>query len=191
MHPQKHYKFLGKYLRAVERTTLVTSTWDTFPVSDTKNGRPATMSVAIGALPSSSAPATPMFSPIPFLHDDARRSQSRSPPPSPLVLPAADAANIASIMPPAGSANFDQKALGLVDELDDPNPGHLSDHPQPLSATTTITPTGARPLTLNERFVKSSEEPPDTEQQQQPEASTSRGADDMVVDDPEKENRAG
>ncbi|KAI0683982.1 hypothetical protein BC835DRAFT_1392395, partial [Cytidiella melzeri] len=93
LHPQKEYK-----------TTLVTSTWDTFPVSNDKDGaRPTAMALSIVPLVSSSAPATPMFSPIPFLHDDARRSQSRSPPPSPLSLPAAETGNIASIIPPAGS----------------------------------------------------------------------------------------
>ncbi|KAI0684640.1 PPP4R2-domain-containing protein [Cytidiella melzeri] len=90
LHPQKAYKFLGKYLRAIKRTTLVTSTWDTFPVSNDKDGaRPTAMALSTVPLVSPSAPATPMFSPIPFLHDDAQRSQSRSPPPSPLSLPAA------------------------------------------------------------------------------------------------------
>ncbi|KAI0818769.1 hypothetical protein BC629DRAFT_1719673 [Irpex lacteus] len=107
--------FLGKYLRAVERTTLVTSTWDAFPPPNKDGSKPSSVSVALGPLPLSSAPATPMFSPIPFLHDDARRSHSRSPPPSPLSLPAADG-NLAAIMPPAGSASLDQKALGLVDD---------------------------------------------------------------------------
>lgn len=124
-----------------------------------------------------------MFSPIPFLHDDARRSQSRSPPPSPLTLPAADP-NIAALMPPVGSAGLEQKALGLVDELDDPSPGHLSDHPQALSATTSIAP---KPLgSLGDRFVRSSEEPVEI----RPEATLSV-SEEMVVDDPEKENRAG
>ena len=31
IRPQDHYKAVGKYLRAVEKTLLVTSTWDSFP----------------------------------------------------------------------------------------------------------------------------------------------------------------
>ena len=42
------------------------------------------------------------------------------------------------------------KAIGLVDELDDPSPGHLSAHPHALSATTTV----SDPPPLAERFVK-------------------------------------
>ncbi|PCH38026.1 hypothetical protein WOLCODRAFT_114666 [Wolfiporia cocos MD-104 SS10] len=152
LRPTEHYKFLGKYLRAVEKTLLVTSTWDAFPISQEQaNGQPA-----IGHAPVSintlSAPTTPIFSPIPFLHEDARRSSSRSPPPSPLVLPAMEAA---TTMPHAGAESSEQKALGLVDELDDPSPGHLSEHPQALSATTTVT--SPKPLllgSLEERFVK-------------------------------------
>ena len=143
------------------------------------------MSVALGPLPPTSAPATPMFSPIPFLHDDARRSHSRSPPPSPLSLPAAEAGNVASIMPPAGSANADRKALGLVDELDDPSPGHLSDHPTPLSATTTVDPKAV--TTLAERFVKSTEE---EQQSSAAQHEAEQASEDMTVDDPEKENKA-
>lgn len=45
------------------------------------------------------------------------------------------------------------KALGLVDELDDPNPGHLSNHPTALTAVTTV---GSKPFvdTLETRFVR-------------------------------------
>lgn len=104
-------------------------------------------------------------------------------------------------MPPAGSASLDQKALGLVDELDDPSPGHLSDHPQALSATTSLSPaTATKQLSLGDRFVKASEEST-TEgavEQPQPQGESSatpstetEETTEMAVDDPEKENRAG
>ena len=112
----------------------MTSTWDSFPNpvnSETKpNGNgPTTSPLSIGPI---SAPTTPIFSPIPFLHSDARaRSKSQSPPrTSPNEL------------------NYVEPAFGRVDELDDPRPGHLSDGPTPISSTTTIT------MTLQDRFVK-------------------------------------
>ncbi|KAJ3503974.1 hypothetical protein NLJ89_g8188 [Agrocybe chaxingu] len=86
-----------------------------------------------------SAPSTPLFSPIPFLHDDARRSKSRSPPPA---------------------LELDAKPIGMVDELDSPNPGHMSDHPTALSSTTTVpdttTTSTSKPFlgSLEQRFVK-------------------------------------
>ncbi|GBE81926.1 PPP4R2-domain-containing protein [Sparassis latifolia] len=152
LRPQKHYKYVGPYLRAVERSLLVTSTWDAFPI--TKEGRSGAggvgyVSIHHGDL---SIPSTPIFSPIPFLHEDARRSHSRSPPPSPLVLPASGMVGDAS-----SGEGPEQRALGLVDEMDDPGPLHLSDHPHPLSSTTTISP---QPLhsSLGERFVRAKTE---------------------------------
>lgn len=112
----------------------MTSTWDSFPnpvsgeVGPNGNG-PTTSPLSIGPI---SAPTTPIFSPIPFLHSDARaRSKSQS--------------------PPRTSPNEQgdvEPAFGRVDELDDPRPGHLSDGPTPISSTTTIT------TTLQDRFVK-------------------------------------
>ncbi|KAF8447677.1 PPP4R2-domain-containing protein [Boletus edulis BED1] len=148
VYPKQHYKFIGKYLRAVEKSLLVTSTWDAFPIELSQNG------FSIGTFPvdpSQSAPATPMFSPIPFLHDDARRSKSQSPPPSPLAL--------AAMKMGGGMQSLDepisQRAIGLVDELDDPSPGHMSDHPTAITSVTTI---GSRPFleTLETRFVRGS-----------------------------------
>jgi len=57
----------------------------------------------------------------------------------------------------AGVEGAVPQALGLVDELDDPSPGHLSEHPQPLSSTTTVS---TKPLhgSLEERFVKAKTE---------------------------------
>jgi len=122
----------------------------------------------------SSVPTTPLFSPIPFLHDDARRSKSRSPPPSPLALSTASSDGIVA------ADSLEQKALGLVDELDDPSPGHMSDHPTALSSVTTMTAVGSRPFlgSLEQRFTKGEEE------------SRNRDDDAMVVDEAEdKENK--
>lgn len=87
-----------------------------------------------------------MFSPIPFLHEDARRSKSRSPPPSPLALSGTDPA-----APP------EQKGLGMVDELDDPSPGHMSEHPTALSSVTTTKTSNPKPFlgSLEQRFTSS------------------------------------
>ena len=97
-----------------------------------------------------SAPSTPLFSPIPFLHDDARRSKSRSPPPTPLSLNPA--------LPIGDEDVKAEPAIGLVDELDDPSPGHMSDHPTALTAVTTTTTTPqSKPFigSLDDRFVRS------------------------------------
>ncbi|RPD80122.1 PPP4R2-domain-containing protein [Lentinus tigrinus ALCF2SS1-7] len=176
VYPRQHYKYIGKYLRAVEKSLLVTSTYDAFPpLSETEStysavGHPSISTSAV------SAPNTPLFSPIPFLHEDARRSKSRSPPPSPLVLPATVTGGIT-----AAEEAADVKALGLVDELDDPSPGHLSDHIEPISATTTV---GSRPLhgTFEERFVKEATE-------QEGEAGSS-GDVPMAQEEEGKENKA-
>jgi len=170
LHPRQHYTSVGKYLRAVEKSLLVTSTWDSFPplseIDTDPNGRSV---LALGST-LQSAPATPLFSPISFLHDDARRSKSRSPPPSPLALGAGD--------PEA----LDPRVLGLVDELDDPSPGHLSDHPTALSSVTTVSDgSGPRPFldSLEQRFVTSGVEPPEQS-----------GLDSMMVDDDKENNKS-
>ncbi|KAG5647200.1 hypothetical protein DXG03_001159 [Asterophora parasitica] len=174
IHPMKHYASVGKYLRAVEKSLLVTSTWNSFPPLSEIDSDPNGRSVFSLGSTRQSAPATPLFSPIPFLHDDARRSKSRSPPPSPLALTAsAIHADSLDVLEP--------RALGLVDELDDPSPGHMSDHPTALTSTTTTDGgNGSRPLigSLDQRFVKGGEEAPEQ-----------AGTDSMQVDE-DKENKS-
>ncbi|KAG6874055.1 hypothetical protein C0995_006912 [Termitomyces sp. Mi166 len=143
---QRHYNTVGKYLRAVEKSLLVTSTWNSFPPLSKVDRDPNGRSVFALGSTRQSAPSTPLFSPIPFLHDDARRSKSRSPPPSPLAL---GASAVGAEVP----EQLEPRALGLVDELDDPSPGHMSDHPTALTSTTS---TDSKPLfaSLEQRFVK-------------------------------------
>ncbi|CAE6489128.1 unnamed protein product [Rhizoctonia solani] len=97
---------------------------------------------------------SPLFTPIPFLHRPApgsnHRSLSRSPPPTspraPLPGDAPGDANMAGV--PTITPEDSIPALGLVDELDDPRPGHLSDHPTALSSVTQLPPES-----LGDRFV--------------------------------------
>jgi serine/threonine-protein phosphatase 4 regulatory subunit 2 len=144
--PKQQYTSVGKYLRAVDKSILVTSTWSSFPPltqSEIQSyGRGATL---LGST-LQSAPSTPLFSPIPFLHDDARRSKSCSPPTTPLSLN------------PLVDEPLEMKALGLVDELDDPSPGHMSDQPTAISSVTTMdsedSPHSRAFMSLEQRFVK-------------------------------------
>jgi hypothetical protein len=64
IRPQEHYKAVGKYLRAVEKALLVTSTWDSFPNPVCSEARPngngpTTSPLSIGPI---SVPTTPTFS---------------------------------------------------------------------------------------------------------------------------------
>lgn len=159
IRPKQHYKKIGKYLRAFEKVLLVTSTRDAFPaLPDARTSMDAKKPFAEPSFfptRDSSIPSTPLFSPIPFLHDDARRSKSRSPPP--LVLNSDTSMGEPPILVQSENPGMETRALGLVDELDDPSPGHLSDHPTALTSVTTVTPeTGARPLfpSLDERFTR-------------------------------------
>lgn len=146
LSPKQNYTSVGKYLRAVEKSLLVTSTYDSFPpLTDAERDTTVRTMASIG---STSAPVTPLFSPIPFLHDDARRSKSRSPPPSPLIL-----ANTGEPHPDP----LETKALGLVDELDDPSPGHMSEHPVALTSVTT-SDGGQFVDSLEDRFVRAQEQ---------------------------------
>lgn len=77
------------------------------------------------------------------------------------------------------------RAIGLVDELDDPSPDHLSDKPTPLSAVTDIRASSSK--SLEERFTKpldkilpASVAPPAVVEKQE---ETPRSSDDMEVED--------
>ena len=200
--PRAHYKSVGKYLRAVERSLFVTSTSNAFPPVPADDVMSDVASISmLSATGSLREATTPLFSPIPFLHGDARRSRSRSPPMSPLDLTAKR-----HLSPPPGDMSVlmdtadpivlegDGPVIGLVDELDDPSPGHLSEHPTALSATTTV-PTESKPLygSLEERFVKSSVGGGGNEGPSSLAAQPDSGSDDMVLDepdgDPDKENK--
>ncbi|KIK59825.1 hypothetical protein GYMLUDRAFT_74279 [Collybiopsis luxurians FD-317 M1] len=167
INPKQHYKSVGKYLRAVEKSTLVTSTWAEYPplTENEKDVNIRSIIYSAGSEPRS-IPNTPLFSPIPFLHDNARarsRSKSHSPPPSPLALSSAGPASgghpeTLSLSEPG------PQALGLVDELDDPRPGHMSEHPTALTAVTTVMGEGngkdGGPIvqSLESRFIKAEAE---------------------------------
>ncbi|PVF98913.1 hypothetical protein CPB86DRAFT_335420 [Serendipita vermifera] len=149
--PRNHYRTVGKYLRGLERTLLVTSSPNTFNLQSMEEEGPSVYS-ELGMDGVLKIVSTPIFTPIAFLHDDARRrSQSRSPPASPLRLHNSLA---------MGDAPADEpKGLGLVDELDTPAPGHMASKPNPLTATTSSEPptpnTSLESLpSLSERFVK-------------------------------------
>lgn len=209
----------------------MTSTIDAFPVLPPEDPLMATPMHSFSPTGSLREATTPLFSPIPFLHEDARsRSRSRSPPMSPLQLagtgrslsPGADdfrlggAAAVAVVDPVPldaiaveGGPIADGPVIGLVDELDDPSPGHMSDHPTALSATTSTTTEPAANLTpvvstprpvgkpmfggsLQERFVKgsSTEETSGEVQPSSTAPTSSEDNDAMAVDEPDadKEN---
>lgn len=147
MYPTRHYSTVGKYLRAVEKSLLVTSSWNSFPVEEAKNGHPLGGISVSQTVPS--VPTTPIFSPIPFLHGDARRSKSCSPPPSPFILGGMEAPGHVE---PLGEG-MGQRAIGLVDELDDPRPGHMSEHPTPITSVT-MAPPPPFLESLEDRFVR-------------------------------------
>jgi serine/threonine-protein phosphatase 4 regulatory subunit 2 len=75
------------------------------------------------------------------------------------------------------------KALGLVDELDDPSPGHMSDQPTAISSVTSMEGSPRpRPFlrSLEQRFVKA-EDAMDT-------TSNGQAESDRMDMDEDKEN---
>jgi len=86
---------------------------------------------------------------------------------------------------------MEPRELGLVDELDDPNPGHLSDRPTALTSVTSLGGC-SNVISLEDRFVRAS----DDEGEGQPEAKRQREEDDHSTDsllderDGDKENKS-
>ncbi|VDB82784.1 unnamed protein product [Peniophora sp. CBMAI 1063] len=145
LRPRANYSAPGKYLRALERVFFVTSAHSSFPPLPPG---PPTGTTSLGpiAFNNDSTPSTPLFSPIPFLH------RPTSAPPSPLVL-GGDPGSSGAIPP----IDVGTPALGLVDEMDDPGPGHLSDRPTALTSTTSVSDEPG-PMSLESRFVRGSDE---------------------------------
>lgn len=187
--PRENYTALGKYCRALEKALYVTSTWDSFPPLPLQPIDSMAFVAARVGLSSPSAPSTPLFSPISFLHDDARRSHSRSPPPSPLNLNGTEHSGGISL--DAEALSMEPRELGLVDELDDPNPGHLSDRPTALTSVTSLGGC-SNVISLEDRFVRAS----DDEREGQPEVKRQREEDDHSTEsllderDGDKENKS-
>jgi serine/threonine-protein phosphatase 4 regulatory subunit 2 len=81
---------------------------------------------------------------------------------------------------------MEPRELGLVDELDDPNPGHLSDRPTALTSVTSIGGSSGV-ISLEDRFVRGSDESEETKRQREDDHS----ADSMLDErDGDKENKS-
>jgi serine/threonine-protein phosphatase 4 regulatory subunit 2 len=132
LNPREHYRSVGKYLRAVERSLLVTSTWDQYTRDTYALDDSTTNPSAIVSNESLRHATTPLFSPIPFHPDnqDTEGEPSSTPPMSPFTL------ETKRPLP----EEIGPAALGRVDEMDDPTPGHdhMADHPTAISAVTDL-----------------------------------------------------
>jgi serine/threonine-protein phosphatase 4 regulatory subunit 2 len=78
---------------------------------------------------------------------------------------------------------LEQRAIGLVDELDDPSPGHMSEHPTALTSVTTTSAMTSRPFlgSLEQRFTKPKHADEDVAQE----------SDAMMVDETEDKENMG
>ncbi|KAH9001350.1 PPP4R2-domain-containing protein [Lactarius akahatsu] len=179
--PRENYTALGKYCRALEKSLFVTSTWNSFPPLPSQPKDTMGIAATRAGLLSTSVPTTPLFSPISFLHDDARRSRSRSPPPSPLNLNGTEHSGGAPL--DTDPLSIEPRELGLVDELDDPNPGHLSDRPTALTSVTSIGGSSGA-ISLEDRFIRASDHVED-------ERDTKRQREDDNLSDPMLDERDG
>lgn len=237
---------VGKYLRALERALVVTSTWDEYRVDTYADDANSFNGASLASNQALAHATTPLFSPIPFLQN---RSRSQSPTStlaeSPLILDERRSLvgddrteqSTSSTGSVAADENAHPSGIGgmspamvrnlRVDELDHVSPplsppsasaatvdltrlavpttaddrplspsqriGHLAEHPEPFSATTTLSgpnsfrPTGPglglspgpkspphrsgapSPPTLEERFVREST----------PEPSPTRGIEEV------------
>jgi serine/threonine-protein phosphatase 4 regulatory subunit 2 len=182
IRPREHYSLVGKYLRALERTLLVTSTWGEYIV-DTYTHEEDTP-WAIASNEALIHATTPIFSPIPFLENS--RGASSSPPPLALDNHRGSGNPGDENTPPRGMSMMKIRTL-KVDELDDLDDveafsrggrrGHLAEHPEASASGTTgignlgasgsSSPTSMRALNgslagdispppLSDRFVRSS-----------------------------------
>ena len=143
VHPREHYSVVGKYLRALERTLLVTSTWDEYIINTYAHEQNTPWAMASNEALMHAT--TPIFSPIPFLANS--RSASRSPPHLALEGDRSGDDPGDENTPPRGMSMAKIRTL-KVDELDHTDGveaysratrtasarAHLAEHPEAFSA---------------------------------------------------------
>ncbi len=83
------------------------------------------------------------------------------------------------------------RELGLVDELDDPNPGHLSDRPTALTSVTSIGGSSGV-ISLEDRFVRASDNEGEGESEMKRQREEEDHSTDSLLDerDGDKENKS-
>ncbi|KAF6764842.1 PPP4R2-domain-containing protein [Ephemerocybe angulata] len=189
LDPKRHYKSVGKYLRAVEKSILVTSSHNSFPSEPSTSSNPSNGHSNANNMPTNPSSTstiafatqdTKMFA---FKHKADSRVEGQKyregtqPPTSPTPEPETPLLMSAALPLKGGKVKAEPVGevgetgavgLGMVDELDDPNPGHMSDGPTPLTIAG-----GAKPFlgSLQERFVKSESIEEDQKEQKEPSSS--------------------